>query len=180
MIQDKILVRRFNGGDRNALRRIYEKYKTDLLKVAAALLYDRAEIEDVLHDVFVSLARQKGSFKLTGSLKGYLAISTANRARDKNRLHQRRKAVGLEETDIECRTQHRPEQVVLQEELSQRLAGAMEQLPDYQREVIVLHHQTNLKFRQIAKSQGVSINTIQSRYRYGLDKLRSILQEELR
>ncbi|MHC4890844.1 MAG: sigma factor-like helix-turn-helix DNA-binding protein, partial [Planctomycetota bacterium] len=54
------------------------------------------------------------------------------------------------------------------------------QLPYAQRELIILHLQSKMRFRQIAKSKGVSANTIQSRYRYGLNKLRSILDGELR
>ena len=52
---------------------------------------------------------------------------------------------------------------------------AMRQLPYDQREAIVLHLQMGLKFREIAVSFGVSINTVHSRYRYGLDRLRSLL-----
>jgi len=55
----------------------------------------------------------------------------------------------------------------------------MAQLPYAQREVVVLHVQGGMKFRAIAKSQNASINTVQSRYRYGLDKLRSLLNGEI-
>ncbi|MHC4581225.1 MAG: sigma-70 family RNA polymerase sigma factor, partial [Planctomycetota bacterium] len=63
-------------------------------------------------------------------------------------------------------------------ELSERIGRAMAELPSEQREVVVLHLQSKMKFRQIARSQGVSVNTVQSRYRYGLDKLRSMLDGE--
>ena len=56
-----------------------------------------------------------------------------------------------------------------------RFGQAMAQLPYGQREVIILHLQGELTFKAIARADGVSINTIQSRYRYGLDKLRSLL-----
>ena len=48
-------------------------------------------------------------------------------------------------------------------------------LPYEQREIIVLHLHQEMRFREIAEALGVSINTVQSRYRYGLEKLRSIL-----
>ncbi len=92
MIEDRILVWRFNRGDVAALCRIYEKYRDGLLKVAAALLNDRSGVEDVLHDVFVDFAQMTGRFHLQGSLKGYLSICVANRARDRNRTMQRRSA----------------------------------------------------------------------------------------
>src|SRR3989304_3290493 len=97
MIEDRVLVWRFNRGDPAALRRIYEKYRAPLLKVAAALLNDRSGVEDVLHDVFVDFAQTVGRFQLRGSLKGYLSICVANRARDRNRTMQRRCSTTLDE-----------------------------------------------------------------------------------
>jgi len=58
------------------------------------------------------------------------------------------------------------------------LNNVLAQLPYEQREAISMHLQGGMKFKEIAKSQDVSIGTIQSRYRYGLDKLRSILDSE--
>ena len=85
MLEDKILVFRFNRGSKDALRRIYEKYKDDSLGLAVALLNDISLAEDVVHDVFVSFAQSAGTFNLTGSLKSYLSACVANRARDRNR-----------------------------------------------------------------------------------------------
>lgn len=85
MLEDKILIFRFNRGSREALRRIYIKYKNDLLGLAVALLNDVSSAEDVVHDVFVSFSQSVGTFNLTGSLKSYLSTCVANRARDRNR-----------------------------------------------------------------------------------------------
>jgi len=59
------------------------------------------------------------------------------------------------------------------------LSNAMAQIPYEQREVIGLYMQGGMTFRQIAKVQNASINTIQGRYRYGLNKLRSILNSDV-
>jgi RNA polymerase sigma-70 factor (ECF subfamily) len=60
------------------------------------------------------------------------------------------------------------------------LAGALARLPLEQRETIVLHLKADMKFKQIARMQGISISTVQGRYRYGLSKLRTILDGELK
>jgi len=60
-----------------------------------------------------------------------------------------------------------------------RLSWALGQLPYEQREVLILHVHGGMKFRAIARQQGVSINTAQGRYRYALDKLRSMLDGEV-
>jgi len=178
MIEDRLLVWRFNRGDRAALCRIYEKYRDPLLKVAAALLNDRSAVEDVLHDVFVDFAQTTGRFHLKGSLKGYLSICVANRARDRNRRVQRRLA-GLDEAVSRPLNSDGPECAVMSRELVAKLDAAMTELPDEQREMVVLHLQSKLPFREIARLREISINTAMSRYRYGLDKLRSVLNGEL-
>jgi len=179
MIEDRLLVWRFNRGDPAALCRIYEKHRDGLLKVAAALLNDRSGVEDVLHDVFLDFAQTTGRFRLKGSLKGYLSICVANRARDTNRTRQRRRSGNLDEV-VSCPARSDgPEHVAISRELTTKLDAAMAELPDEQREMIVLHVQSKLPFREIARLREISINTAMSRYRYGLDKLRSILNGEL-
>lgn len=179
MLEDRLLVWRFNRGDTDALRSIYQKYRTDLLKIATALLNDRDSVEDVVHDVFASFAQTVGNFRLSGSLKGYLSICIANRARDENRAKLRRQTVSLDRAEPVLPDRDGPASIAVRDELSEQLARAMIQLPYEQREVIILHLQSKMRFRQIAKGKGVSLNTVLSRYRYGLNKLRSILDDEL-
>jgi RNA polymerase sigma-70 factor (ECF subfamily) len=178
MIEDRVLVWRFNRGDSAALCRIYEKYRDGLLKVAAALLNDRSGVEDILHDVFVDFAQTTGRFHLKGSLKGYLSICVANRARDMNRT-RRRHNTSPDEVNVHPAATDGPEHAAISRELATKLDAAMMELPDEQRETLVLHLQGRLPFREIAKLKEISINTAQSRYRYGLDKLRSTLDGEL-
>ena len=64
-------------------------------------------------------------------------------------------------------------------ETSIEIHNALGQVPFEQREVIVLHVHGDMKFKEIAQLQGVSIKTIQSRYRYGLEKLRSLIDSEV-
>jgi len=88
MLEDKLLVLKCRHGNKDAMCRIYAKYKDYLLTVAKGLLGEQAEAEDVVHDVFVAFAGLAGNFRLTGSLKGYLATSVSNRARDRIRARK--------------------------------------------------------------------------------------------
>jgi RNA polymerase sigma-70 factor (ECF subfamily) len=179
MIEDKLLIWKFKSGDEAALARIYEKYKGDLLRIAAGLLNRTSIAEDIVHDVFVSLAQSPDKLKLNGNLKGYLATCVVNRVRNSNRAMQRQQAVNLDETDSAAPDSDKPERWIVRNEELDKLNNAMAQLPYAQREVVILHIQGKMKFRAIAKSQNASINTVQSRYRYGLDKLRSLLNSEV-
>jgi RNA polymerase sigma-70 factor (ECF subfamily) len=178
MVEDELLKFRFKCGSRDALRRIYEKYQDYLLTLAIALLNDVNAAEDVLHDVFVSFAKRAGSFRLGGSLKGYLATCVVNAARDQIRGRQRQPAP-LDEAYLEGADSKGMDQAVIADEQSRELARAVARLPLEQREAVILHIKGSMKFREIAKLQEVSVNTVQGRYRYGLNKLRSILNGEV-
>ncbi len=179
MLEDIILVRKFKSGTKDAIRRIYEKYEGDLLTLAANLLGRPNAAEDVVQDVFISFVQSADKFRLKGRLKAYLATCVANRARDYIRKKQRQKSVAVDEAGQIASDSDEPIQLVANNEQLHRLSRALTQLPYEQREVIVLHLHGSFKFRQIAKLQNVSIKTAQSRYRYGLDKLRSILNGEV-
>jgi RNA polymerase sigma-70 factor, ECF subfamily len=174
MIDEKILVWRFNRGSKDALKLIYEKYKDDLLGLAITLLRDRSLAEDVVHDVFVTFAGTTGSFQLSRTLKGYLSTCVANAARDRNRSSSRRD-VSLEAAEAMDSDSDNPIEYIIDSEQSGRITSLLGQLPYEQREVIVLHLHQEMRFREIAEALGISINTVQSRYRYGLEKLRSII-----
>lgn len=179
MLEDRILVSKLRRGNAQALCRIYEKYRDDLLRLAVSLSNDTVVAEDIVHDVFASFIRQARQFRLTGSLKAYLATCVANRARNANRAMRIRRAAPLDEAAGVISDFARPDQwVVCSEELRQ-LAGALAMLPDEQREAITLHLQAGMKFREIAEFQHVPIKTALSRYRCGLLKLRSLLDGQV-
>jgi len=178
MIEDKLLIWKFKRGSTDALCRIYEKYKDNLLRLASALLNDSAAAEDIVHDCFVSFAQSSQRLKVSGNLKSYLAVSVANRARNWNQSRQRSATTGLNKASPIVSSLKRPEQWIIYNEQLKQLNNALEQLSYQQREVISMHLQGGMKFKAIAELQGVSINTVQSRYRYGLDKLRTILNSE--
>jgi RNA polymerase sigma factor (sigma-70 family) len=177
LLEDKLLVWKLKNRNPDALRCIYEKYKNELLALALTLCNDRAYAEDVLHDVFVSLARFAPKLQLKTSLKSYLASSVANRLR--NIRHSERRTTGLDETDFPSSASDSPQDRAISAEQSSRLDDAIMQLPFEQREAVILHIQAGLKFREIAKETGVSINTIQSRYRYAIHKLQTMLNHEV-
>ena len=178
MLEDKLLVLKCRRGSRDAMCRIYAKYKDYLLTLAKGLLNEQAAAEDVVHDVFVSFARTSGQFQLTGSLRAYLATCVSNLARDKIRASTRQ-AEALDSMNPIISGSGNPEQRLIETEELTRLRQALSQIPYEQREAVMLHLRGGMKFREIAKLQGVSVSTIHGRYRYGLDKLRSMLNSEL-
>ncbi len=177
---DRLFMMRRKQGSREALRRIYEKYRDSLLIIAIALSHDVNVAEDAVHDVFVAFARNFANFELTGSLKAYLATCVANRIRDLMRKKLRQaKALGSEQNCPAPLDLSEPGRLIVCNEQLQLLSSALTKLPYEQREVIVLHIHGQMRFRIIAKSLGISVNTVKGRYRYGIRKLRSLLDSEI-
>jgi len=180
MIQEKLLMMRFNRGDCNALRDIYALYKDQLVSLAGALLHDKTTAEDAVHDVFAKLIARQETLKITQNLRRYLLSAVANAARQRYHSQKKTSELYLDAGNIpEIETDNPPESPVLFDEQQRHLTIALSALPYEQREVILLRHFSDLKFNAIASMQNVSINTVQGRYRYGLDKLRSLLNGEL-
>jgi RNA polymerase sigma-70 factor (ECF subfamily) len=151
-----------------------------MLRLAAILSNNTSDAEDIVHDVFVSFAQSVETLRLSGNLKSFLLTCVANRARNKNKENQRRQTTGLDKAEFIVSQSKTAEQWMIQSEELRRWSDIMAQLPYEQRETVILHLRAGMKFRQIAQSQGVSVNTVKGRYRYGLNKLRSILDGEVK
>lgn len=179
MLEEKRLIGELKHGDKEALQKIYMEYKDNLLTIAASLLHDTCAAEDVLHDVFVSFAAGIGHFQLRGSLRNYLTTSVVNRVRDKFR-RKKHHTVELEQAGQIPSEFGDPERSVEFSEESRLMTNALAQLPLEQRETIVLHLNGGMKFKDIARMQGIGLSTVQGRYRYGIEKLRNILKGEMK
>ncbi len=179
MLEDKYLAWRLKKGSRTALRRIYEKYYDYLLTVATALLHDVNTAEDVVHDSFVKLSESTHLLNPRGNLKWYLVVCVSNRARDVLRA-RREKTVVVDASSSPPSRARGPASAAIRNEEMQITAEALQQLPYEQREVVVLRTRGRMTFKAIAASRHVSIKTVQSRYRYGLDKLKTLLNGQLK
>jgi len=180
MIEDTLLIWKLKNGREDGLVRTFNKYKNYLLKIAYALLDDGQQVEDAVQDVFVALAESSHRLRLDGNLRGYLVGCLINRVQNMKKARSAYPALPLSEVKELCSHGNRPDQWIILDDEHRRAHNALRQLPESQRVVIALHVHGGLRFRQIASLQKISINTVQSRYRYGLEKLRFLLNGEVK
>lgn len=180
MLGDKWLILRFRQGSQEAFCRIYAKYRDDLLRLAISLLRDKSAGEDIVQETFATLIASRHRFELTGSLRAYLATCVANRARNTNRDHRRGVSLDAAESFGVPSRNRRPDQWAVCSEEFDRLRDAVLSLPYEQREVLALRVYGQLTFKDIAVARKTSIKTVQSRYRYALEKLRVLLSGEVK
>jgi RNA polymerase sigma-70 factor (ECF subfamily) len=180
-LKDKLLIWKLNHGSEDAFCQIYEKYRDYMVRIAAGLLNDISTAEDVVQDVFLMFIHSAGKYQVRKSLKGYLTSCVVNKIRNLNRTKHGKESVSLDQAEPVAAVSDfkAPEQCVECDEEFQHLYKALAQLPYEQKEVVILHIQGRLKFKEIAKLQETSIKTTLSRYSYGLNKLRSMLNAEV-
>ena len=156
------------NSEREALERAYDLYAAGLLRYARALLGSTEDAEDAVQEVFVRLARDPRRLSSIEDLQRYLLRSTRNAAYEALRGRLRRNRL-QEEVGVRL-SESPPESDDAQVET---VLAAFESLPPEQREVIALKVFQGLTFREIGKVVGKSQNTVSSRYRYAIERMRS-------
>lgn len=179
MLEEKLAVRRLRQGRVDALRWIYDKYKTDLLGLAVMSTGDIDQSEDVVQDVFLKLAQSCDGINIRGNLRNYLITCLMNRIRTLRRKGGCYREPQFDATFVPICEADQPDRwATLNEEMKQ-LSEAMRYLSPEQREVVTLRFHAGLRFPQIAQIQNAPVNTVQGRFRYGIEKLRSLLNSEV-
>lgn len=176
MIYDNILFYRFRSGSPEALGKLYDRLRLPMLKVAVLLTGDPAAAEDIVQDVFMNLVKNKNAAARIRDIKSYLFRAVSNRAKN---VYRAKSPQSLAHAADLPGGRPAPDSWLIQNEQLGRLAAHMNALSFDQRQVILLHIEAGLKFRRIAEIQNVSVNTVTSRYRYGITKLKSLLNGEL-
>jgi RNA polymerase sigma-70 factor (ECF subfamily) len=155
------------------LERIYDAHASGLFHYLSAFTKNETDARDLLQELFIKLAA--GAAKDAQSEKAFLYRLAHNLAID----WLRRRAVRwdseerlLQELAAEIQPTTDPDAALL----ARNFAEALQTLPDDQRTVVQLRLWEGLTFEEIAEAQGIPLNTAASRYRYGLEKLRTQLR----
>lgn len=171
---ERRLLDRLATGEPEAFAQLYEIYGARLYRTALGMLRRADAAEDAVQDLFMALVRSRSALRSVESLPAYLFSSLFRR------LH--RSPSGLRITrssEFEDAADSRPGPPLLasRQEDRQRLAAAVQLLPEPQQEVLTLKVNGELTFAEIGAVLGISPNTAASRYRYALERLRELLAE---
>ena len=169
---EKRTVEALAAGDPAAFAALYARLGRRMYRVAAAIVGTASDAEDVVHDVFVSLARGRERLRLVEDLDAYV-FASLRRATVTRITRARNEKRRLEHLALTVPTTSEPGEPEEGDEIAAALAG----LPAEQREVVSLKLEGELTFAQIAVVLGIRPNTAASRYRYAIEKLRKWIEE---
>ena len=164
------------AGDLRAFEVLYDRYAVRLYRVARGLLDHPHDAEDAVQEVFVSLVRSRELFNRVRDLDAYLFSSlrrAAGRVAKKKTSWPRSADSDVLDSSIDSKPPPGDFQ-------SDELENLLKKLPAAQREVILLKTDAGLTFEQIGDVMGTSTHTAASRYRYGLEKLRTEIHKNER
>src|SRR4051794_29485299 len=158
----------------------YRRHAPIALASAKRVLRDEAAAEDVVQDVFMQLWLKPSLFDpARGSLNSYVSMLARSRALDRWRTRGAREAA-VDRAGRQARALVAPAESaaepVIRRERSLTLLGALDELPDDQREALLLAYGRGLTSQEIARVKSVPLGTAKSRVRLGLRKARATLQ----
>lgn len=182
-LPDATLVKNYQQGDDAAFEALLYRYKSKVFNTIYLIVKDRDEAEDLLQDTFIKAVDtiKGGRYNEEGKFAPWLLRIAHNMAIDHFRRNKRYPTVVIddESTFLESRlvSHQNGENEKIKAELQQQIRVLIHQLPDAQRQVLVMRHFAGLSFQEIADLTGVSINTALGRMRYALINIRKKLTQ---
>ena len=180
--EDALIVRRVAEGQSEALAELYDRYAGMLKALAARVLGDAGDAEEVLQETFLQVWRQARRWDPSrSSVSTWLVLITRSRAIDRLRsrkVGERTLSAAQDENRI-THTSPRGARDVLMSERRKRLDAEMATLPEEQRQVLELAFYRGMTQREISESTGVPLGTVKTRTLLAMKKLRAALSADI-
>ena len=187
-VSDETLMIRYQRGDRTAFIALVQRHQTPLYNFAFRQLRVQSAAEDVVQEAFIRVVQNAADFKHEARFTTWVYTITRNLCIDQMRKRALRKHASLDDArgadsdgptlgELTADKRANVEREATGDELKERIARAVDELPDDQREVFLMREVSNLPFKEIADITGVPENTVKSRMRYALERLQAALSE---
>jgi len=178
-VNEAQLISRCQQGDQEALREIFNQYHQKVYRVAYGVVRQREEALDIAQEVFIKLFRSIRQFKGRSRFYTYLYRMTMNTAIDHSRRMAKGPRLSMDEEEgiqVSDDAERRPDRILDQKELEERVKWAMDQLPPDQKACLILREVEGLSYLEIAEATRSSIGTVMSRLHYGRKKVQELFK----
>jgi RNA polymerase sigma-70 factor (ECF subfamily) len=185
---DEALMASFRHGDARAFEVLVSRHRRGLFNFLLRSVGNQSRAEELLQDVFVRVIRAKGRYEQTARFSTWIYTIARNICVDESRRAKFRRTVSLDSPrrgrdgeegasmlETTAEVQVGVDDAAMGPTLQSRLAAAIDRLPEDQREVFFMRQLSGLSFKEIGEVVGAPENTVKSRMRYALEKLREEL-----
>ena len=179
---DVALLQAYRDGDLQAFEALFRRYRGPLFNFLLRRVRDRGRAEELYQDSWSKVIERAGAFRGDSKFSTWLYTIARNACIDHQRKMKHRGHASLDETQRGANQPMvervanpglSPDQLAAGGALRDRIASAVEALPEEQREVFLLRQLQGLGFKEIAEVLGVPVNTVKSRMRYALERLQA-------
>lgn len=185
---DEILMVRYRAGEIRAFEVLLQRHRKPIFNYILRFTHDPALAEDLLQETFLRVIKASGSYEAQARFTTWLYRIARNLCIDASRRGKHRKAQSLDAPlddeeqgatllDMTADKKGQVDRAVIGKQLGERIEQAVAGLVEEQREVFIMREVLDLSFKEIADIVGVGENTVKSRMRYALEKLRDALDE---
>ncbi|MFN3757890.1 MAG: RNA polymerase sigma factor [Algoriphagus aquaeductus] len=181
--EDGELIAQYRNGSEAAFDLLVDRYQSKVYTTIFLIVKDQEIAEDLLQDVFVKVIQTLNSDKYNeeGKFQPWLMRIAHNLAIDHFRKAKRYPTIVLEDGSNLLNSmkfaEDSIEDIRVKEETLEMVKRLIEELPDTQKEVLIMRHYLEMSFQEIADQTGVSINTALGRMRYALIHLRKKMKQ---
>lgn len=180
-VTDQDLLVSYQQGDLEAFEQLYDRHAQRTLTYLIGMLRDRDLAEEVLQRSFVSLVERSPHMAESTDIRAYLFATARNQALNLLRSKRRRRDAKGRYGILMRRRRERQDpsrSAASEEDLCRQLNDALNELPDGEREVVLLRTQGELTFDQIAEALRIPLGTASTRYQNALRRMRKCLADE--
>ncbi|MDQ4139300.1 MAG: sigma-70 family RNA polymerase sigma factor [Bacteroidota bacterium] len=177
-LSDSELVSLYIAGNENAFELLVKRHKNKVFTTILLIVKDTYTAEDLLQDTFIKAIHtmKSGRYNEEGKFSSWICRIAHNLAIDFFRKEKRNPTIEMEDGSNVFNTlafaEESIESLQIKEDTHKRLRELIQQLPEAQKEVLIMRHYADMSFQEIAETTGVSINTALGRMRYALINLR--------
>jgi RNA polymerase sigma-70 factor (ECF subfamily) len=184
-MKDQELINLFvENGDENCIKTLFERHKSKVYTYIVLNVKDRELAEDIFQETFIKVIKslRKGRYMEKGIFLSWMVRISHNLIIDYYRREKHLKMTSTDQTEADLFNSKKfadsnVEDKMVQNRIEFEVRQLINELPDDQKEVILLRHYGEMSFKEIADQTGVSINTALGRMRYALINLRKMIED---
>jgi RNA polymerase sigma-70 factor (ECF subfamily) len=180
---DGALISLYRNGNEAAFNLLVDRYQSKVFTTIFLIVKDQAVAEDLLQDVFVKVLHTFNSDKYNeeGKFQPWVMRIAHNMAIDHFRKAKRYPTILLEDGSNLLNSlsfaEDSSEEQRIKDETHAWVRNLIDELPEAQKEVVIMRHYLDMSFQEIAEQTGVSINTALGRMRYALNHIRKKMKQ---
>ncbi len=185
MISDYELIQQFIKGEQSCFEEIIHRHKNKVYSYISLYIRDQALVEDIFQDTFLKVIQsvKAGKYVDNGKFLSWVMRIAHNLIIDHFRRLKQLNVTSNDnyESDLfnsQKLSDENVEETLVNVQIRKDVRKLINQLPEDQKEVVILRHFAGLSFKEIAEITDVSINTALGRMRYALINMRKIMQEK--